>query len=286
MKKAAITGANTGIGYETALQLAKENFQVIMLCRSKEKGEKAQKEIIEKSGNKYVELIVVDLASLKSIQQAAEKMMTHYPAIDVLINNAGVFSLKKEYTVDGFEKMIGVNYIGHFYLTKLLIPLLKKVERARIVVVSSNAYKMVHFDLSDLQPESRFSIAGNYGRSKLMTLLFAKELSKRLEDTNITVNLLHPGAVATSMGVNRKTGFGKTVYKFLKPFFKTPKEGAQTSIYLATSEEVKDSTGQFFIDSKPAPIKGLGKDEGLARQLFEQTDQLVIEKCKILKNSE
>lgn len=280
MKIAVVTGANTGIGYETALQLSKENFQVIMLCRSKERGEQAQKEIIKKTQNKQVELIVVDLASLKSIQLVVEEIISIYTMIDVLVNNAGVFSLKKEYTIDGFEKMIGVNYIGHFYLTKLLLPLLKKAEQARIVVVSSNAYKMVRFDLSDLYPGSRFSIAGNYGRSKLMTLLFAKELSKRLVDTSITVNVLHPGAVATSMGVNRKTGFGKTVYKFLRPFFKTPEEGAQTSIYLATSQEVNDVTGQFFIDRKPTPVKGLGKDEGLAHQLFEETDQLIARNIK------
>ena len=278
MKTAVVTGANTGVGYETELGLAKQNFQVVMLCRSQERGEKAQKEIIEKSGNENVFLILADLASLESLKEAARTITKRYPIIDVLVNNAGVFALKKEYTEDGFEKMTGVNYIGHFYLTQLLLPNLKKVKSARIVVVSSNGYKMARFNLSNLQPESKFSIVGNYGRSKLMTLLFAMELSNRLSDTSVTVNALHPGAVATSMGVNRKTGFGKTVYKFLRPFFKTPEEGAQTSLYVATSKEVEGVSGKYFIDCKPVEVKEIAKNKELARKLYEKTDELVAKK--------
>ncbi len=186
--------------------------------------------------------------------------------------------MKKEYTEDGFEKMTGVNHIGHFYLTRLLLPNLKKAESARIVVVSSNGYKMARFKLSNLQPESKFSIAGNYGRSKLMTLLFAMELSDRLSGTSITVNALHPGAVATSMGVNRKTGFGKTVYKFLRPFFKTAEEGAQTSLYLATSEAVEGVSGKYFIDCEPVEVREIVEDKELAQELYEETEQMIIEK--------
>lgn len=278
MKTAVVTGANTGVGYETALGLAKQKFEVIMLCRSQEKGEKAQKEIIKKSGNKHVFLFLGYLASLESIKKAAGMIIEQYPIIDVLVNNAGVFALKKEYTEDGFEKMTGVNYIGHFYLTQLLLPNLKKAKSARIVVVSSNGYKMARFDLSNLQPENKFSIIGNYGRSKMMTLLFARELSDRLSDTAITVNALHPGAVATSMGVNRKTGFGKTIYKFLRPFFKTPEEGAATSLYVATSKEVEGVSGQYFIDCKPVEVKEIARNQELTRKLYEKTNEIIRQK--------
>lgn len=278
MKTAVVTGANTGVGYETALGLAKQNFEVIMLCRSQEKGEKARNKIIEISRNEHVFLILADLASLKSIKNAAKIIIEQYPIIDVLVNNAGVFALKKEYTEDGFEKMTGVNYIGHFYLTQLLLPNLKKANSARIVVVSSNGYKMARFDLSNLQPESKFSIIGNYGRSKMMTLLFARELSDRLSDTSITVNALHPGAVATSMGVNRKTGFGKIVYKFLRPFFKTPEQGAVTSLYVATSKEVEGVSGQYFIECKPVEVKEIAKNPELTRKLYEKTNEIIKQK--------
>lgn len=275
MKTAVITGANTGVGYETALGLAKRNFQVVMLCRSKERGEKAQKKIMEESGNENISLILADLASLESLKKAAEKIIEQYPVIDVLVNNAGIFALKKEYTKDGFEKMTGVNHIGH---SQLLLPSLKKAKSARIVVVSSNMYKIVRFRLSDLHPDSRFLIAESYGRSKLVTLLFAMELSNRLSNTSITVNALHPGAVTTSIVMNLMIGFGKTVYKFLRLFFKTPEEGAQTSLYLATSEEVEGVSGKYYMDSKPALIKGLGKDKKLAQRVYEKTEEMIIQK--------
>ncbi|WP_430609295.1 SDR family oxidoreductase [Enterococcus sp. DIV0876] len=271
-KTIVITGANAGIGYATAEVLAKEGAHIIMYCRSSKRGAAAQKALQASTGNQAIDLVIGDLGSLESVQRSAAEMHARFDKIDVLINNAGVVTLKKEWTKDGFEQMMGVNYVGHFELTRLLLPLLKKADRARIVVVASDAYKFVpdkdqaFFDVEGFLPWRE------YGRSKKAMILMAEAFADQLRNTDITVNALHPGAVATSLGVSRKTGFGKAVYKVLTPFFKTPAQGADTAIYLATSSEVADISGQYFVDRQITPLKIPHKNQQM-RKLWTQTQR-------------
>ncbi len=248
MKTIVVTGANAGMGYATAEALAREGTHVIMYCRSQERGAAAQKALQESTGNHAIDLVIGDLGSLESVQHSAAEMRRRFDKIDVLIDNAGVVTLKKESTKDGFEKMMGVNYVGHYELTRLLLPLLKRADHARIVIVASGAYQFVPD-----QDQAFFDAAGflpwrEYGRSKKAMILMAEAFADQLRNTDITVNALHPGAVATSLGVSHKTGFGKAVYKVLTPFFKTPAQGADTAVYLATSPEVAAISGQYFVD--------------------------------------
>ncbi|ADU32127.1 SDR family oxidoreductase [Evansella cellulosilytica] len=268
-KTVVVTGATSGIGLATAIELAKKRYRVCLLSRDKERGYEALRKVQEESGNKALEMWIVDLGDLQSIREFAARFTATHKTIDVLINNAGVISLKRQETKDGFEWQMGVNHLGHFLLTNLLLDLLLKSEQGRIINVSSGGYSWGNFYEQDPHLKKGYTVFKGYGQSKLANILFTKELAKRLKDTAVTVNTLHPGAVATSLGVNRQTGFGKGVYKLLTPFFKTPNEGAATSIYLATSPEVKDSSGEYFINCKVAKLSKRAKDERLAEKLWE-----------------
>lgn len=263
-----ITGANSGMGKAIALALAKQNYHVIMLCRDERRGLEAQKEVMMISGRDDIDLMLCDLGSQASIHRFYEQFCRKYDQLSVLVNNAGVILPGRHETADGFELQFGVNHLGHFLLTGLLLPQLKKGGPSRIIMVSSGAHKVgkIHFD--DLQLKKSYRTFKAYAQSKLANILFTRSLSERLKLENITVNCLHPGAVATQMGINRETGFGKGITKLLKPFFLTPAEGATTTIYLATSPEVERITGEYFYKSKVAKASKRGRDKVLAEKLW------------------
>ncbi|MFZ3587710.1 SDR family oxidoreductase [Bacillus sp. DJP31] len=276
MKKIAIvTGANSGMGLATSIELAKKGLHVVMVCRNEARGMLALEMAKEQSQSDSFDLMLCDLGSLASIGEFAAAFLNNYEVLDVLVNNAGVVSLKREQTVDGFEVQMGINHLGHFLLTNLLLEPLKKSEQGRIVNVSSGAHKWGKIDFEDPYFAKGYNVLKGYGQSKLANILFTNELANRLSKTNVTVNSLHPGAVATSLGVNRTTGFGKTVYKILSPFFKSPAQGASTAIYLATSPEVARVTGNYFINEKIAPTSTLAKDKTLARKFWEWSEKEV-----------
>lgn len=250
MKIAVITGANAGMGFATSLVLANSGMHVVMLCRNKERGQKALDQLNARKKNGSAELILCDLASLADIRKAAEKIHDRFDRIDVLINNAGVVSPQRQETQDGFEMQIGVNHLGHFLLTNLLLPALRQSKDGRIIIVSSGAHKWGRFYIEDPHLHEGYNVMKGYGQSKLCNLLFAKELLSRLNNTNISVFTLHPGAVSTDLGVDRKTGFGKAVHKVFRPIFQTPREGADTAIYLALSNKVTDKQGHYFVNRK------------------------------------
>ncbi len=261
MKVAVITGANTGMGFSTALVLANSGMHVIMLCRNEQRGKQALSDLESRKKNGSAELVICDLGSLESIRYAAAEINSNYKQIDVLINNAGVVSPKREETVDGFEMQIGVNHLGHFLLTNLLLERLKAAANGRIIIVSSGAHKWGHFYINDPHMHEHYNVLKGYGQSKLCNLLFAKELQARVEGTGISVFTLHPGAVATSLGVNRETGFGKAIHSLLKPVFSSPREGADTAIYLALSTKVSAKKGHYFVNRKSAKISERAQDE-------------------------
>lgn len=269
-----ITGANSGMGKETAMALAKQNNHVVMMCRNKEKGELALEEIKKESGNPDVDLLICDLADLASVRQFASAFMEKYDRLDVLINNAGVINMKRFETKDGFEQQFGVNHLAPFLLTQLLLPLLEKSAPSRIVVVSSAAYKFGHIQFDDLQSTQKYRTFKVYGQSKLANILMTYELARRLKGTGVTVNAVHPGAVSTNLGIDRSSGFGKSIVWLLKPFFQTAKEGAKTAIYLATSPEVSQVSGKYFVNLKEEKTTGESVDLQLAKKLWVVSEKL------------
>lgn len=276
-KTALVTGANSGMGKATVAALADQGYQVIMLCRSRERGEAALRELQEVE-SRDLSLMLCNLASLENIRQFTEEFKEKYDELDVLVNNAGVISLNRRETEDGLEEQFGVNHIGHFLLTLRLLDRMK--QGGRIVVVASGAHKIGRIHFNDYNLKYGFNVVTAYSQSKLANILFARELAERLRDRGITVNCCHPGAVATSMGIDRNTGFGKTLVGLLKPYFITPEMGASTAIYLATSPDVAKITGKYFYRCWMSKTSKAAKSKKDAKRLFELSEKLTGEKFK------
>lgn len=274
-KIALITGANSGMGKASTAMLADMEYHVVMLCRDETRGRAAYDEIT-RVGGRMVDLMLCDLGDMGSIRGFVRNFRERFDRLDVLINNAGVITLDRRETADGLELQFGVNHIGHFMLTTSLLDLLERSGSGRIVVYSSGAHKMgkVHFD--DINLRRRYNVIRSYGQSKLANLYFARELARRLRErgSSITVNACHPGAVATQMGVDRNTGFGKTVVRMMRPFFQTPEQGCRTAIYLATSEEVANLSGEYFYKCKVARTSRRSRDMEAARRLFDISEAI------------
>lgn len=275
MKKIAlVTGANSGLGKASATELARRGYHVVMLCRSEQRGREALQEILSKSGGS-AELLLADLGDMASVARFCEAYISKYDRLDLLVNCAGVITLDRRETKDGFELQFGVNHIGHYLLTRNLLPTITRTPGARIIVVSSGAHKIGKMDFDQLDMKRGYSAFAAYGRSKLCNILFTRELARRLEGTGVTVNSMHPGAVASNIGIDRDTGFGKTVMRLLRPFFQTPEKAAETLIYLATSDEVSEVTGQYYYRLQPAKISKRASDDELARKLWEVSEEIV-----------
>lgn len=271
-KLAIVTGANSGMGMATVEALSDEGAKVIMLCRSEKRGKEALQKLSEKK-DRQLELMLCDLGDYDSIRSFVSQVKEKYKKIDVLVNNAGFISLDRQETKEGLERQFGINHVGHFLLTTELISMMDK--GSRIVNVASGAHKTgkIHFD--DINLTKGYNVIKGYSQSKLANVLFTRELARRLKDKGITVNCCHPGAVATNIGIDRETGFGKTITGLLKPFFQTPAEGARTAIFLATDDSVKDITGEYFYRCKIAHSSRRSKDMNLAKKLYEFNEQLV-----------
>ncbi len=268
-KIALVTGANSGMGMASARMLARKGYFVLMLVRSEKRGSEAFKMLNEEQPGCF-QLILCDLSDLQSVRRAAASIGETYEKIDVMLNNAGVITTQRELTKEGLEMQFAVNHVGHFLLTMLLLQKLHK--GSRIIQVASGAHKWGDIHFEDLSLEKSFRPFKAYGQSKLANVLFAKELSKKLAPYGITVNSCHPGAVATNMGVNRETGFGRGVTKLLKPFFRSPEEGAATAVYLATAPSVEGITGEYFYNGKPGKVSRKARDEELSQKLFQWTE--------------
>jgi NAD(P)-dependent dehydrogenase (short-subunit alcohol dehydrogenase family) len=231
--------------------------------------------IKKESGNRAFEMMQLDLASLASIRKFATSFSEKYPHLHVLINNAGVYCAKRGETSDGFEKTIGINYLGPFLLTHLLLPVLKKKPAARIVNVSSNAYFQGRLDLDNLHMKKGYLGFKAYANSKLAIVLFTLELAERLKDGGITVNAVHPGHVATNIW-NMWPGkwYQALLFGVIRRFARTPEEAAQNSVFLATADEVKGVTGTYFDDRKPKALSPACRDVTLRRNLWALSEKL------------
>jgi NAD(P)-dependent dehydrogenase (short-subunit alcohol dehydrogenase family) len=275
---AVITGGNSGIGKETAVGLADMGAQVVITARNPDKGAAALADIRARSGNTTVDLAALDLASLASVRSCATDLLDRYEQIDVLVNNAGGTLSKRRVTEDGFEMTFGVNHLGHFLLTNLLLDRVKKSAPARVITVSSYAHSTVRngLDFDDLQSErGKYHGFQVYSRSKLANVLFANELARRLDGTIVTSNSVHPGWVGTNFAREGDTGFFGKFATLGKPFAKTPAQGADTVVYLASSPEVEGVTGQYFAKRRLHATSKAAMDVDAQRRLWDVSEQLV-----------
>jgi NAD(P)-dependent dehydrogenase (short-subunit alcohol dehydrogenase family) len=268
-KVCLVTGANAGIGQATALALAQWGATVIMVCRSRERGEAAQVEIQSQSGNDKVDLLLADLSSQAEIRRLAAEINARYPELHVLINNAAIIPQQRRETVDHLELQFAVNHLAYFLLTNLLLNKLKASVPARIVVVASQVHASGVIDFTDLQATRHYRPAQVYSNTKLANILFTYELARRLAGSGVTANCLHPGVVVTNllndyMGVPRgRHDRGIDASK-----------GAQTSLYLVTSPEVSGVSGRYFVNQQAVSSSAVSYDEALARRLWQVSTEL------------
>jgi NAD(P)-dependent dehydrogenase (short-subunit alcohol dehydrogenase family) len=276
-----ITGATEGVGKATAMALAKHGFTVVLAARNAAKAENVKREIIAISDKADVDYIVADLASLKQTRALAESFKRRYPRLDVLINNAGVFLPRRTLTEDGFETTYQVNYLSHFLLTQLLLDELRKSEQGRVINLSSSVHAIAPLDSNNLQSEKKFSVLATYAASKLCMLMFTEELARRLAGSRITVNAVHPGIVRTPMMLEAPGALRIVSYLSL-PFSVSADKGARTSVYLATSPEVRDVSGYYFVRCKKTATKNKRDTEESRALLWDLSMKSVEERAAAL----
>ena len=275
-KISLVTGGNRGIGKAAAIGLAQMGAQVVIVVRSAEKGETAVSDIITQSGNKQIDYLVADLGSLTAVRQLADTFNSRFAKLDILINNAGLAKREHTLTPDGYEMTFAINHLAPFLLTNLLLDKLQTSRAARIINVSSLVHKWGDIDFNDLHGHKKnYDMDKAYNQSKLANILFTKELAQRLANTNITVNSMEPGMVATDFG-HEYTGFKRFMNKIWQPFMRTVEQGAETILYLAASPDVAHISGDHFAKNKPARISKAGQNMQLANQLWQTSCELTM----------
>jgi retinol dehydrogenase 12 len=275
-KTVLVTGANTGIGLETAAGLAAQRASVVITARDPSKGDAAVAEIQRRHPGADVQFTELDLSRLSNVRAWAEAVARTWPELHVLVNNAGLVLDKRTMTEDGFESTFQVNHLGPFLLTNLLLSNLKAAAPSRVVNVASAAHRGGKLDFDDLQSEHGYRAMRVYGTTKLCNILFTRELARRLAGTGVTANSLHPGTVRTGFGRDGDvSGLFAIGIKIGGPLFKTPAQGAKTSIHLASAPELENVTGQYFAKSKPAKASPAATDDDAARRLWEISEQMV-----------
>ncbi len=272
-KLCIITGANSGIGFETAKSLAQQGAFIVMICRNEDKAIEAKNVIQKEIPSAGIDIILCDFSIQDEIRKAASEILQTYNKIDVLINNHGFISKAYVETVDGLESTFAVNHIGYFLFTHLLLPKIKQSGKARIINVASEAHRNGVFNPTDLQLKSRYTSWKAYGNSKLFNILFTIELANILKDTEVTANCLHPGVIKSNFSSGLSLMF-KFLWKLGTPFMKNNREGAATTIYLATSEEVSEVNGAYFADSKVKTPRSHALDPEAAKKLWEISESL------------
>ena len=272
-KVCAVTGANAGIGKATVLGLAHLGATVLMVCRSRERGEAALAEIKEISGNNQASLLVADLSSQSEIRKLAKAFKSQHSALHVLINNAGIIPRIREVTVDGLETQFAVNHLASFLLTNLLLDMLKSSAPARVVTVASDMHRGATIDFDDLQSERAYKALRVYCRTKLANVLFTKELARRLLGAGVTANCLHPGVVATKLLADAM-GMPRALRSTTRLIGSSPDKGARTSLYLATSPEVEGESGKYFVRQREVESSKVSYDENMASRLWRVSAEL------------
>ena len=278
-KVVVITGSNVGIGFETAVGVAALEATTVLACRNEAKAAEAAREVTRRTWNDDVHVVPLDLADLASVRSAAEDVLGRWDRLDVLVNNAGGTWSYRQETAQGFEHTFGVNHLGHFYLTNLLLDRLRATPPARIVNVTSvghhAAFEGMRFD--DLQSEQHYEGMQAYCQSKLANVLFTRELARPARRAaGVTANAVHPGPVRSSFGMDGDLhGFMGFGMRLVRPFEISPKRGAKTSLYLATSPDVADKTGLYWVRSKPGHMSRHARDDEAAARLWDESERLL-----------
>lgn len=263
-----VTGASSGIGRATVLGLARRGPTLALVCRDPDRGETIRRDVASIPSAGAVNLFLADLSSQREIRRLADELLARYPALHVLVNNAGVVNTQHTTTVDGIETVFAVNHLAYFLLTHLLLDRLCAAPRARIVNVASEAHKFAsRIELDDVGHQGRYKPMRVYGHSKLANLLFTAELARRLAGTRVTANACHPGAVATQLGQNNGP-LARLAIALVRPFFRSPERGAATSIYLASSPAVEGLSGRYFMDCREAMPAPQARDDEAAKRLW------------------
>ena len=268
-----VTGASSGIGKETSKKLAELGATVVMVCRNKKRGERAISQIEGGSNKAEVELMTADFTSLDSVRAMAKEFLEKHDSLDVLVNNAGGVNLTRSVTPDGFETTFQVDYLSHFLLTNLLLGVLEKSAPSRIVNVSSASHYRGHLNFDDLQMKKGYGVMKAYSKAKLAQVLFTYELSRRLKGTGVTVNSLHPGAVATNIWKGPMGPFS-FLGNITRLFLISPEKGAETPVYLASSPQVEGATGRYYDRMREKQSSAESYDQAVAKKLWVESERM------------
>ncbi len=275
-KTVIITGANSGIGREAAIDLARRDAKVIIACRTKNVSEKAAKDIRQCTKKGILVVKELDLGSLQSVRDFCTDILKTEPRVDILINNAGIYQCPFAKTEEGHEMQFGVNHLGHFLLTNILLDKLKDSAPSRIIIVSSGLHALAHLDFDNLNAEKGYNKRNAYNVSKLANNLFARELSRRLEKTGVNVYCLSPGMARTNLG--RHVPSAKLLKFILWPLawllVKSARQGSQTVIYCAVSQEIKNESGKYYADCREKAWSPISLDEELALRMWKVSEKM------------
>lgn len=270
---AVVTGASGGIGLQTAIGLARAGLRVVMHGRDAARTERARRFVRERVAGAEIDLLLADFAALAEVRRLAEAILSRCPRLDVLVNNAGLFSPKYRLSADGFEMTFAVNHLAPFLLTNLLLDRLQATATARIVTVASQAHRGARIEPAQLALPPDWSMTRAYGRSKLCNILFTRALAARLDPAQVVAASLHPGVVAT--GIGQRGGIVELAWRLGKPFMKSPEQGAETSVFLATVADPARFHGAYVVGREAVPPDAPAQDDDLARRLWEESARLV-----------
>jgi len=273
-KTAVITGATSGIGRATAVELARRGARLLLVGRNETRAKETLDAIRAAAPKCDAEVIRGDFAAQAEVRRVGEELAKRVDALDLLINNHGVTLMKRETTPDGFEATFAINHLGYFHLTGILLPKLRATKGARIVSVASEAHKFGALDLADLHSEKKYAAMRVYGKSKSANIHFTRELARRYGSADLTINCVHPGGVSTNLGAGQGGAAMKALHKLIMLFIGTPEEGAETSLYAATSPDAAGRSGAYYSDCKlkePAPHC---RDDATAKRLWDVSERL------------
>lgn len=268
-----ITGANSGIGLETARELARRGARIVMACRDATRAETARSDIASTTGSTKIEVMPLDLAALASVRSFAAALAARHPVVHQLINNAGLLPFGKQVTADGFEMQFGVNHLGHFLLTRLLMPQLLAAGTPRVINVASMMHHLGSIDFDSFRGEKPYRPIRAYAQSKLANVLFTRELARRHASDGLSTYALHPGPVGTNIA--GRSLLRRTLYRLVGAYM-SPQRGARTSIHLATADGIEPTSGSYYDEyCKVKPGSKASQDAALAARLWQVSEELV-----------